>query len=257
VPVSSAHGRLFPVLAAFVGLAVASFGVRADWLVLTDGTAFEIAGAPEHRGRMLVFRLPDGGLSSIRASDVDLEASQRRTSAEARREADAEIAAPRSSEPVERREAVLVLTDADVRHVSTRSAGAVVSGGEDADSGKGGEPSGQKLIVRRWGQNQSETGLTVFGVLENRDPNAATTIQLTILAVDGTGALVARESAALDSTTLLPGAATQFSALFDEWPPPTFDAIEFKVESVALKSGSGDEVRESSSDLESEPPPEP
>jgi hypothetical protein len=242
------------VVAALVGFAAFAMGARADWLVLTDGTAVEIACEPERRGRMLVFRLPAGGLSSIQASEVDLEASRRRTIAEAQRQAEAAEASPQAPEPVEAREAVLVLTDADVRHISDGRDDGPASGG-DPEVGESEEPSGRKLVVRQWGQEQSDTGLMIFGVLENRDLDAAAAIQLTIVALDGAGGEVAREVAALDRTTLLPGASTGFSVLFEEWPPPIFESVDFDVESVALKSGRGEAAGEALPDLESEDSP--
>jgi hypothetical protein len=100
-----------------VGLAVLLGGLlaaavpgplSADVLVTRDGQRIETRGPWEVKGRMVVFTLPNGTLSSIRADEVDLAAS---------REATAEALAPvEEPEPAEEkpREPVLRLTTRDV-----------------------------------------------------------------------------------------------------------------------------------------------
>jgi len=93
-----------------VGLLAAFFpgSLSADVLVTRDGQRIETRGPWEVKGRMVVFTLPNGTLSSIRADEVDLEAS---------REATAETLAPAEeleSAKEERREPVLRLTTRDV-----------------------------------------------------------------------------------------------------------------------------------------------
>ncbi len=48
---------------------------RADWLVTRAGDRIETDGGWEVRGRMVVFTRPDGVLSSLRLSEIDLDAS--------------------------------------------------------------------------------------------------------------------------------------------------------------------------------------
>ena len=81
---------------------------QADWLVTKEGARIETRGPWELRGRIIVFTLPNGTLSSIRESEIDLEASH-----------DATEAANRPAEPAPEPEAepkpsVLSITDADV-----------------------------------------------------------------------------------------------------------------------------------------------
>ena len=93
-------------------LSLFAISAAADWLVLTDGTAIETRGAWEEQGRLIVFTLPDGTLSSMAAAELDLEASRERT-AEASRPEPPPVESP---EPPAR--ATVVITDADVRRAT-------------------------------------------------------------------------------------------------------------------------------------------
>lgn len=83
---------------------------RADWLVTKDGNHVETEGPWKVRGRMVVFTLPTGALSSMRLDDLDLEASEALT--EAKKEAEA--AGPEVEPEAARRPSVLVLTNRDI-----------------------------------------------------------------------------------------------------------------------------------------------
>ncbi|KAB2962205.1 MAG: hypothetical protein F9K16_09710, partial [Thermoanaerobaculia bacterium] len=76
-----------PLLAA--ALLVAAGPARADWLVTTDGGLIETKGPWKVDGRRVVFHLPNGTLSSVRADEVDLDRSAAETAraAEAARRA--------------------------------------------------------------------------------------------------------------------------------------------------------------------------
>jgi glutaredoxin len=89
----------------------------ADWLVLRDGARVETRGEWEVKGKLVVFHNTGGKLASLRLSEVDLEASDAATAeaVEAAKRAAAREAEP--EKPPEKREPVLVLTDADVGHV--------------------------------------------------------------------------------------------------------------------------------------------
>lgn len=83
---------------------------RGDWLVTQDGSTVETKGPWEIKGRMVVFDLPSGALSSMRIDDLDLAASETLTAAK-KEEASAtpEVAA----EP-EKQKSVLSLTNRDI-----------------------------------------------------------------------------------------------------------------------------------------------
>ena len=85
-----------------------------DNLVLTDGSTIETKGAWEVRGSVIVFHLPNGSLSSLRASKVDLDASAQLT-------VQTEQASEVVPEPEEPQAVVLTLTDSDIGHVNPES----------------------------------------------------------------------------------------------------------------------------------------
>jgi hypothetical protein len=219
---------------ALTALLFGAGGARADWLVLVDGSSMEIDGAPETRGSMVVFQLSDGTLASLKLSEVDLEASARLTAAARERK----TAPPASRAPApDEKKAVFVITDADVRHVSAQAA-ATAGDSDDKSAAPDAERSGQRLIIRQVAEDDSGQRLAVFGVVENRDSNAAGAVRLTVLARDGEGVEVGRASAGLGMTTLLPGQSTRFEARFED--APFYESLDFELDSIALKSGTGE-----------------
>src|SRR6202023_3135637 len=81
--------------------------LHADWIVPRQGERFEIRGTWQLKGKLLVFTLPNGTLSSMRAARVDIDASKQAT-AQAKQQA----AAPPPAAKVEpKRKSVIVLTD--------------------------------------------------------------------------------------------------------------------------------------------------
>jgi len=76
----SFRARLPVGLALFWGLLGGS-ALRADVLVLRDGSRVETKGPFEVRGRQVIFTDSQGQLSALRLSEVDFEASKRATSA--------------------------------------------------------------------------------------------------------------------------------------------------------------------------------
>src|SRR5262245_62955767 len=97
------------VTAALLALAAAA-PAAADWLVPRQGNGrVETKGPWQVKGKLVVFTLPDGKLSSLRLSEVDLDASGRATDEAAA----AARATPAAPAPAPRpREAKVVLTDA-------------------------------------------------------------------------------------------------------------------------------------------------
>jgi len=74
--------RLGIVHGAALGLLLleAAMSARADWLVTREGGRVETKGPWQVKGKLVVFtRAADSGLASLRASEVDLEASAKAT----------------------------------------------------------------------------------------------------------------------------------------------------------------------------------
>lgn len=107
---SKPRPRLLLTLLCAIGL-LGPIPSAADWLVPKDGAPFEIQGTWTVKGRMVVFTLPNGTLSSIRLSEVDLDASKAHTEA---MEAPPAPAEPEPDATAAAKEPVMVLTNRDV-----------------------------------------------------------------------------------------------------------------------------------------------
>jgi hypothetical protein len=200
---------------AVVLLAAASFAVApagADWLVLQDGSRVETRGPWEERGATMVFHLPNGTLGSVRARDVD-------------REATAAANAPAPPQPVavppSARKPVLVLTDADVGHVDpaelaaekAAAAPAATATAQPATPGPAKPP--ERLEVTTWRREATgTTAVTLVGEVRNNSPAVTAGLRLTALLYDEKGELIATSDAMLGADVLQPGQATNFRASF-------------------------------------------
>ena len=173
---------------ALLTVPLLSFGsaASADWLVTNDGAAVETRGPWQVEGKMVVFTSPTGTLSSLPLSEVDLAASEAHT----QEMATAAAHAGEGEAPV-KRPAVMVLTDADVRHVdpAVPSEGAATESGEAIPSPGPGD-SGSSLVVTEWDEdfNIDENAVEVAGSLQNSGRNPATSISLGVLLYSDSGA---------------------------------------------------------------------
>ena len=193
--------------------------LAADILVTREGAEVETRGAWRVEGRQVVFKLPNGTLSALRLSEVDLEASRAATLAgdEAQRSA-AEATAPKE------RESVLTITNESLGQSSENAA----SGDEEdtaQDSAGGLATAGAvalqgDVVVVDWSYDSfgEDPVYMVTGVIENRAQYVAeqVSVHLDIVAVDEeTGArspdrhILRRARVRLSS--LPPGASTEFS----------------------------------------------
>ncbi len=87
---------------------LAASTLSADWLLTRDGERVETQGAWRVEGRMVIFTSAKGALSSIRLSEVDLDASAEATT----RDLDVAPATPEA--PAPDRKSVHVITTEDV-----------------------------------------------------------------------------------------------------------------------------------------------
>lgn len=185
--------RAFPLflvtLVLFVGLGFVE-AVPADVLVTVDGATIETKGPWKVDGRLVRFTLPDGALSSMRLSEVDLEASGAAT---------AEAAAPKpaqDAEPAkkERPAPVLVLTDADIpAGEAPPPEDAATASEATAEGENGGEVDpGRPLQVSQWTWQAAVTDGALWeltGTVTNRGDREAYSLQVYFdaVAVDGDG----------------------------------------------------------------------
>ncbi len=132
-------------LLALAALVAAGGEARADWLVTKDGAQLETKGPWKVDGRRIVFTLPNGMLSALRADDVDLDQSAVATAraVEAARAVTEPKAEPKTRPPV------LVLTEKDIPPMSGADA---AEGGEAAEGAPATEAAtpAQLLEVLSW-----------------------------------------------------------------------------------------------------------
>jgi hypothetical protein len=205
--------RAVVALAAIAGLLGAAGAARADWLVTREQGRVETRGAWEIKGRMVVFTLPNGTLSSLRLEEVDLPASERATAAAKAR--------PPAPAPAEPKKPVLVLTDADVPRVTRPPAAAAAQ----PDEGGGVNPS---LEVVSWTEltDPRRPGVHLAGTLRNNGTDVATGLTVTVRLLGPDGELLAEGPALLAPTSLAAGRSTNFRADFPEVASYTSVAFE-------------------------------
>jgi hypothetical protein len=216
------------VLAAALTLG-AALPAAADWLITRQGARVETKGPWQAKGKLLVFTLPDGKLSSLRLSEVDLDASRRATedAAAAQAEQAAKAAAP--AEAPKPREAKVVLTDANFRQGTPPPAPAAP---EEAKEGAA-EAEPGKLIIASWQRAQGSSGhVVITGTVRNEAANDSTGSVVTVLLYDETGKLLVSGDAVLSSTILPAGESGSFRAEFPD--VFTFAAVKFEARGMHI-----------------------
>lgn len=193
-------------LAVLLSVAPAS----ADWLVTRAGARVETKGPWQVKGNQIVFTQPNGRLSSLRASDVDLDASAKATSEAAQAPVEkAPEAAPA------KKKSVLVLTDKDVGHVDASSDTPPPPTESEAAAADKPAAAGA-VVVDVWERQKmaDNNGVEIFGSIKNSGKDTATDISLVVKIYDIGGAMVASVDATLSATVLAPDGTTNFRATF-------------------------------------------
>ena len=197
-----------------------------DWLVLQDGTKVETDGGWEVKGSIIVFHGVNGSLLSLPAADVDLEASERATE---------EALAPPPPPPVEpKRQARIIITDADVGHIDPAT---LYKKDEPKDAAKDEAPN--PLTAHSVERVRKGDGTEVVrGVLKNGGANAAGAISLRLVIAETSAGEHYEQQVPLTANTLLPGQEVPFEVSIDGL---YYGEVEFRPQSVALKVGADDE----------------
>jgi hypothetical protein len=211
------------VILAFV-IGAAAVASRADWVVTRDGERFEIKGSWQLKGKLAVFTLPDGTLSSIRADRIDSEASKRFTD-QVRDEA-AAAAAPPKVEVKAPRKSVIVLTDKDFLKAPPPAEDGAKGAGDKAKAPAGaGDAKGAKVDaplqevpnaveVASWSQVPANElkidGLEIKGTLRNASQRYLTAVAATVSLFDETGTILGTFPASVENQVLPPGESTPF-----------------------------------------------
>lgn len=213
----------------------------ADWLVMKDGSRVETDGPwkLEGGGRLVVFTRPDGTLASLRASEVDLDAS-----GEATREAErASREAAEAPKTTERRDSVARLTEAELPNAGplvrrepdsderiADTATGTGAGGDAADSpetGDGDSEDGSSddapadrevgvddsgLEVTTWSDVSTigGNGTELFGAIRNVSDDTVAQIGIDAFFYDQAGELLYQGQGTLTATSIPNGRQVNF-----------------------------------------------
>src|ERR1700687_1775426 len=125
--------------AGAAGMMLGPAPLYADWIVTRQGDRFEIKGTWQLKGKLAVFTLPNGSLSSMRADRIDVDASKQAT-AQAKKQAEPQ--APSAEQAKPKRRAVIILTDKDFKKTPLAEGphgGGAAAGASSGDAQKGGK----------------------------------------------------------------------------------------------------------------------
>jgi len=232
---------LLPLLAA-------AAPAGADWLVTRAGGRVETQGPWQIKGKLVVFKTPNGMLSSLRLADVDLAVSENATAeAKAAEDEKAKAATQEPAKP-ERKKSVRSLTDADFsRKPSPADSGDTADdkASAEAKEAKEAKPKGQ-VEVSSWSQARRAEGdgIDLFGTLQNSGDNMATDIVVKVQLFNEAKESVGTAEAVLAAPSIPAGGTTSFRVPFSG--VFAFTQAEFNVTSKTMTmapvpNGEGDE----------------
>jgi hypothetical protein len=217
---AAATGAALIVVAAFLGLIALIAGsapLYADWIVTRQGDRFEIRGTWQLKGKLVVFTLPNGTLSSMRADRVDLDASKQAT-ALAKKQAEAPPAAAVPAEP--KRRAVIVLTDKNFKKAAPPESAAgdaagVKTGGKDSPADSPAARSAPSTVeVVAWERaptsESKANGAELTGTVRNTSQDILTEVSVVAALFDDNGGLIGRFPAVVDRQQLPPAETSKF-----------------------------------------------
>jgi hypothetical protein len=214
------------ILAALAAAAAVSISpaAHADWIVTRAGDRFEIKGTWQLKGKLAVFTLPNGNLSSMRADRIDFDASKQATE-----KAKKDAAAPPPAEPAKtRRKAVIILTDKDFKKpqlpegtlgaaAGTAADAANPASPADSKKGKNGPPGKDvpsPVEVTGWDRvpaaESKANGAELTGSVRNTSPDILTEVVVVADLFDDNGGLIGRYTATVDNQQLHPGETSKF-----------------------------------------------
>ena len=229
---------------AATGVAAVPAALHADWIVTRQGERVEIQGSWQLKGKLVVFTLPNGTLSSMRADLVDFDESKKAT-AQAKKEAEA----PPAKEPAKaKRKAVIVLTDKDFKKTppAAEAPPADASGAKPIDvkpgkaAGKDNPPAREApsaVEVVTWDRLPAATskadGVEIDGTVRNVSQNVLTEVTVMADLFDDNGGLLGRFPAVVANQSLPPAESSKFhlvaSGVF------AFSSIRWETQGRGLK----------------------
>jgi hypothetical protein len=231
--------------------------LHADWIVTRQGERFEIQGEWQEKGKLVVFTLPNGTLSSIRADRVDFEASKRAT-AEAKKQAEAPPAgATASKERKVKRKSVIVLTDKDFKKTPQPPQPPQQGQQPKAGEGQGAKEVPASVTVESWDRapaaDSKADGIELTGVVRNTSQYYLTKVNVVANLFDDAGTQIAKVSATVDNPVLQPNESSGFhlvaSGVF------AFATIRWDTQASGFKGPPPDAPPPSSTNSAPHPPP--
>lgn len=236
--------------AATLALLLGPSPLHADWIVTRQGERFEIQGTWQLKGKLVVFTLPNGTLSSMRADRVDIDASKQAT-AKAKQQA---AAPPPAAKAEPRRKSVIILTDKDFKKPlpdgaaptagnanATGAAGAAGAkpSGKDNPPPAAGVPSAVEVVGwDRVPANESKAnGVELTGTVRNTSQDNLTEVTVVADLFDDSGALIGRFPAVVDNQQLPPTESSKFHLVAKG--VSAFAAIRWETTSKGIRSVQG------------------
>ncbi|MFL6235984.1 MAG: FxLYD domain-containing protein [Thermoanaerobaculia bacterium] len=215
------NGIVHGIALGLLALGVAALPARADWLVTRDGGRVETKGTWQTKGKLVVFtRAADGALASLRATEVDLDASAKATA-----DAKVKAEAPPQVEPEHKK--IAVLTDKDFRKPTPPG------GGADTPE-KGAPAKSGPLAVSNWKKldTPSGDGIAVEGQVHNTTKDMMINASVDVELFNEAGERVGTAQGLLTSTSIEPDGTVSFRANFPG--VFTFTDARFKVNGLPL-----------------------
>lgn len=221
----------------------------ADWLVTADGGRVETSGPWEVKGRLVVFTTADGTLSSMRADQVDLAASERATRlAEEAAAAPAEAEEPATEvapEPARRR-----ITTSDVGRAAYQPPLEVSEDGEEAADGEVAatpDVATQLVVLSSQEEETLDGHVRISGSLSNNGETTVVAAGLTLFLQDVDGEVAARGDAVLSSSALAPGRVVSFTADFPDIF--AYSSVAFRASGTRMATAADGAAEGADSDL--------
>ncbi len=219
---------------------IVAASAAADYLVMSNGAYVETKGAWKVEGPVVVFTLPNGTFSSVRAGEVDLDRSAEATAAarlEAKRAAEGGEPAPRQ---VVREITAETIPLASLEVLAAEVA-AAAGEGEDGEGAAAGASGHRLLEVTEWQQaDRPDGGTEIVGQLRNKTDSAVGQVAVRVI-VYGDGEVLSSGYAFLASPALGPRRTTSFRMPLEDIY--IFDDVRFELEGLEIllrAMGAGD-----------------
>jgi hypothetical protein len=258
VTIAASTRHAFLSLVLVLVAAGSGSSAHADWLVLSSGESVETKGAWTLQGPKVIFTTTRGVLSSVRASEVNVDASRALTvkkQEDASRVAAAPAAAPKPAP-------VLVLTDKDFakKPAAAADGAAAVAGAASDGAAAGGAaaahspemvvptadsletrvahqmPGPPSLRVTHWSARPTgEDQISIFGEVQNVGARVTAGVDVGVTLIDSEGRRIGSTEAVISSTALMPQAQADFEAKFDA--SANFAMVQFALKTVEIEVG--------------------